>query len=55
MTKQYIKKIIKKEFQEIGREYKDCNWKEYGIDEDQAEVYNRGWHDAYRSILSMLE
>ena len=55
MTKQEIKKTIKKELYEIGIEYKNCNWREYGIDEDQAEVYNRGWYDAYRYILSMLK
>lgn len=55
MTKKDIKKEIKKEWLEIGREYKDCNWKEYGTEPEEAEVYNRGWYDAYSKVLSMLE
>jgi len=55
MTKQNLKKTIKRELGEIKKEYKISKWKKYGIDEDQAEIYNRGWYTAYNHVLAMLE
>lgn len=55
MTKQNLKKTIKKEMAEIKKEYKIDKWKRFGIDEDQSEIYNRGWYTAYNHVLSMLE
>ncbi len=55
MTKQNLKKVIKRELGEIKKEYKISKWKKFGIDEDQTEIYNRGWYTAYNCILSMLE
>lgn len=39
----------------IEKEFKVSKWKKYGIDEDQTELYNRGWYEAYRCLLSKME
>ncbi|MEK7562268.1 MAG: hypothetical protein AAB509_01120 [Patescibacteria group bacterium] len=55
MTKQKIKKIIKREMKEIEQEYEVSKLEKCGIDEDESIIYNRGWYEAYRSILSIIE
>jgi len=55
MTKEKIKREIKREIKDIEKEFEISKWKKYGIDEDQAEIYNRGWYEAYRCLLSKLE
>ncbi|MCX6763572.1 MAG: hypothetical protein NTZ97_02465 [Candidatus Moranbacteria bacterium] len=54
MTKKEIVKSIKEEVKEIHEEYKDCNWEGFGIDEDRLEEYSRGYHDALKDTLTML-
>ncbi|HBQ50555.1 hypothetical protein A3B42_02220 [Candidatus Daviesbacteria bacterium RIFCSPLOWO2_01_FULL_38_10] len=60
MTKQNLKKLIKEELEEIKGEYKASikagMWSRYVvIARDELEIYNRGHHDAYKYVLSMLD
>ena len=48
MTKTKFKKSNKKrELEKLRKNIKLVSGKKFGIDEDQTEIYNRGWYTAY--------